>query len=66
VSYVDAGYAIVLVVLTLYASSLFARRRRTERAAERAAERNTGGGREGGGTGDAGSLGAPATHRPLR
>jgi len=36
VRYVDAGYAIALVVLALYAVSLFARRRRLERVAERA------------------------------
>ncbi len=33
--YVDAGYAIALVVLALYALSLLARRRRLERAASR-------------------------------
>lgn len=36
-SYVDAGYTIVLVVLGLYAVSLLARRRRLERAAARGA-----------------------------
>lgn len=35
-SYVDAGYAIALVVLTLYAVSLVLRRRRLTRAAARA------------------------------
>ena len=34
-SYVDAGYAIALAVLALYALSLLARRRRLERAASR-------------------------------
>lgn len=34
-SYVDAGYAIALVVLALYSLSLLARRRRLERAAAR-------------------------------
>ncbi len=33
--YVDAGYAIALVALALYALSLLARRRRLERAAGR-------------------------------
>ncbi len=33
--YVDAGYAIALAVLALYALSLLARRRRLERAASR-------------------------------
>jgi uncharacterized protein (TIGR03382 family) len=35
VRYVDAGYAIALAVLALYALSLLARRRRLERAASR-------------------------------
>ena len=34
-SYVDAGYAIALVVLAFYALSLLARRRRLQRAADR-------------------------------
>jgi uncharacterized protein (TIGR03382 family) len=36
-SYVDAGYAIALVVLALYAVSLLSRRRRLERAVARGA-----------------------------
>jgi hypothetical protein len=39
VSYVDAGYAIVLVVITLYALSLVLRRRRLTRAAAVSADR---------------------------
>jgi hypothetical protein len=39
VSYVDAGYAIVLGVLALYALSLITRRRRLERAARLVTER---------------------------
>lgn len=38
-SYVDAGYAICLGVLSVYAVSLVARRRRLERAAAVAEER---------------------------
>jgi hypothetical protein len=58
-SYVDAGYVIALVVLTLYALLLLGRRRRLERAAAR------------GGTGGEDTAGViDATHRdphrPLR
>lgn len=44
-SYVDAGYTIVLVALALYTVSLLARRRRLERATRRgiAGTRGTGG-----------------------
>lgn len=48
-SYVDAGYVIVLVSLVLYSLSLLARRRRLERAVSRW---------------DAGARGADTAHVP--
>ncbi len=59
--YVDAGYAIALVVLALYSVSLLARRRRLERAADRASTLSTAGTerRDAARAGDAADTGGP-------
>jgi uncharacterized protein (TIGR03382 family) len=55
VSYVDAGYAIALVVLAVYALSLLQRRRRLERAAAAAVTRS-----------GSAARGATRGHEPVR
>lgn len=55
-TYVDAGYAIALVVLALYAAGLVSRRRRLERAARAAEIAGTEGAAATPSTADAGAL----------